>query len=363
MNREIEKKETKESKEIVKNIKRIPIYFIEPKKTDVLIGKKMSNIDITEFKFNETSNSSYNKSSKEFVKEYVFSHKKNPKLLLKGRENAQDSKYILMEYKPKQQKIEIMPANRWVNLMKTFEYRVEKNDKNEKEKSTLDINEEKRKNRLKNLNELQKMLFNKGYIKKNKNTRRGPKKKINSSDDKNDNEDGFAVFGENGFKEDSHSSEKSLELEEQEKSDYDEKNKEIFGIKENTKAKEENITPKKNYSDDNDENENENDCLESYSSEEEQLTENDNALFENLQNMKSPKAKRNEEQSLKNSELADSLVNLLGKVSRMTYQDIFGNLLKQYPTEILENELDKLLDLKAGHFCEDHNGETYYFLK
>ena len=93
------------------NIASIPIYFSNNllSKKDIIIGKVQLQ-DKNNFKVTP------NKPEIQGIKEYTLSNDSNKYLQYTGRENIQDSNYVLMKYNSKSKEIQMYPANIWVNF-------------------------------------------------------------------------------------------------------------------------------------------------------------------------------------------------------------------------------------------------------
>ena len=126
----------------------IPIFFSNhlSSKKDILIGKVQLS-DKNNFKVVPRKDA-----QNQTIKEYDLINDSNNYSQYTGRENAQDSNYILMKYNSKDNEIQMYPANTWINFFKSTK-KVENNvDLKEKEKSL--------KEQQKNMNKMLKKFFN-----------------------------------------------------------------------------------------------------------------------------------------------------------------------------------------------------------
>ena len=182
----------------------VPIYFNErlPSKQNLLIGKIQLPAPKNLYKMTAAP------TSVSGVKEYIITKENDEKLQYKGTENKQDSNYVLLKYNSKDNEIHMYPANRWVSFFKSI-----KSKNNEAEPKD---HEKKMKEELKRRNEIYKDLFNfNGQQGATDKPKKGRAKKKGLLDNFKEEEDIFKPVKQKEvteFKEDSHSSENSLDL-------------------------------------------------------------------------------------------------------------------------------------------------------
>ena len=362
---------------------KIPLYFKNLNEDEnILIGNGLLDNNKNNYKFSNQKTSqqtNYKYSSKDFT----FYDKTNPDSLYKGREVNQDSCYILMEYRQTIKKFIIYPANKWVNFKKSFNYKYENlniqmpqkkdpstsaNDKKKIEQNDiLNAIELKIKQKKKESAEINKLFKCDIYskIKSEAGKKRSTTQKISKRVIKNNEENNEENLDEENldfdFDEDSHSSEKDPNLD-----DSDESIKEENSVNKN--KKEEN-TNNKQKEEDSLEDEDYN-FEDSYSSEvDEKKMDKDDELFGHLNPSKSNSLDKNSdllnkkrERSEKgNNDLKVSLINLLAKNNRMTYEEIFEGLNKEYSPNVIQENIDGLLNECTNKYTD--KGETYYFRK
>ncbi len=259
-----------------------------------------------------------------------------------------------MEYNPKMKRMEIMPANKWVNFMKSF--RVKNNDNYEE----IERKKDKKKDEIREIQKMVKLstalASNKGKGRKGQKKKKGNILGKNKEDDDSEDEEinnSKSKRKKIEFKEDSHSSEVDPSLEEIEEDD-------IWGDKEDKKKKEEDNKGKNNegekskdeskghkligLDEDGEEDEDDDDCFDGISSD------------ENIDNDFYPLKPQNEQR------MADALNILLSKKDRMTFDEILKGLCNDFDQSIVEEKIDILLDENTSHFI-DKDGVIYYFKK
>ena len=359
---------------------KIPIYFNNLSDDEnILIGNGTFNNNRNNYKFSNQKTQSTNQ--KRPIKEFTLVNKTNPDSLYKGREFTQDSCYILMEYKQNSKKFVIYPANKWVNFKKSFNYKIDIQTPPKKDPSTsidkkkfeqneqLEAIESNIKKKKKEKAELNKLFKFSEYskIKSDTGKKKSGKQKISNRNIKNNEENNDENLDEEkgnyDFDEDSHSSEKSPNLD-----DSDEPEKEE--ISENKNKKEENTENKQKEESLEDE---DFEFEDSYSSEvDEKKMEKDDELFGHLNNNKNnsfdvknsdllnKKRERNEKGNY--DLIKESIINLFAKKNRMTYEEIFEGLMKEYKSEVIQEHIDDLLNNCTRKYVDD-KGETYYFWK
>lgn len=277
-------------------------------------------------------------------KEFFLIDKTNKSSLYKGREGAQDSKYVLMKYSSKDNEIHMYPANNWVNFFTSpIRIRTEK----EKGKEPLDEKEKRKKK-----NQLRKTFFNTDNEYNVEEKQKQKKKKKGLLDNNKDDE-----FGDEPkkklaeFKEDSHSSEIELELgydsfDDEEK----EKNKEEKKIKEVKKKEEKSEEEEEEESEDKESNSNDD------------YDNNDDNNIDFMNKYSNLMGKKRERENNPGYDIEERLENLLRKKDRMTEEEIIGELKKEYKIEIIEKYLFDVIDKITSKFTDD-DGAEYYYLK
>ena len=305
------------------NIASIPIYFSNNllSKKDIIIGKVQLQ-DKNNFKVTP------NKPEIQGIKEYTLSNDSNKYLQYTGRENIQDSNYVLMKYNSKSKEIQMYPANIWVNFFKSMK----KSGKNE-----LDLKEKdkKLKDQIKEKNRISKTHFNfdtEFYEGEEKKKKRPKKKGILANNEEDEGSKGETKKVLPEFKEDSHSSEFEAELGYDSFESDDEKKK-----KEEKKRKEEESEDDKDMNSD---------------------VSKDDENFHNYLNLIGKKRERENNPSY---ELEERLENILRKKNRMTEDEIIVELKKVCKMEDIEKYFETVLDNITNNFIEK-DGEKYYFL-
>ena len=331
------------------NSSSIPIYFSNhfSSNKDILIGKVQNLSDKSSFKVNvETKDTSI-----PGVKEYNLVNEKDDYLQFTGKENVQDSNYVLMKYDPKNNEIQMYPANIWINFFKSNK-KIKKDEKDIKDKEKELKEQIKRNNKMMREHFNFEQEINEGDKKKQKK----PKKKkgilANNEDEEASKDEPKKTLKE--FEEDSHSSEIEMEL------GYDsfEFEDEEEQKKEDKKKKEEEKT-KKNKKDEDDE------------EEEEEEDEDDKDINSDVSNDEDFKkmndyfigiGKKRERENNPGYDLEEKMENLLRRKNRMTEDELIIELKKVCKKEDIEKYFEKALDNITNSFMED-DGEKYYYLK
>ena len=327
----------------------IPIYFSNnfSSNKDILIGKVQNLQDKTSFKVTTQD------TLIQGVKEYTLINDNDEYLQYSGKENVQDSNYVLMKYNSKDNEIQMYPANIWINFFKS----TKKIKKDEKDDKDIKDKEKELKEQIKKNNKMMREHFNfdqelnEGDIKKKKK----PKKKKGilayNEDEEAFKEEPKQTLKE--FKEDSHSSELEMELgyDSFEFEDEEDKKKEDKKRKEEEKNKKE----KKDDDDEEEEEEDEDDKdNDSYVSDD----EDDQKLFENFRSI----GKKREREKNPGYELEEKMENLLRKKSRMTEDELINELKKECKKEDIGKYFETALENIADSFMGD-DGEKMYYLK
>ena len=337
------------------NIASIPIYFSNhlPSKKDILIGKVQlqdkNNYKVVPIK-SENQGTKTIKSESQLIKEYTLLSDSNKFVQYTGRENIQDSNYVLMKYNSKSKEIQMYPANNWVNFFKSM--------KKPEKKEELDLKAKDKilKDQIKEKNRISKNFFNfenEFYEGEDKKKKR-PKKKgllANNEDDEESKGSNKKVLPE--FKEDSHSSEIEAELGyDSFESDDEKKKKEEKKRKEEEKKKQEKKEVEQEEEED-EESEDDKDIDSDVSKDEgfNQVNEYFNLI-----------GKKRERENNPSYELEERLENILRKKNRMTEEEIIVELKKVCKMEDIEKYFEIVLDNITNNFTDD-DGEKYYYLK
>ena len=323
------------------NIASIPIYFSNNllSKKDIIIGKVQLQ-DKNNFKVTP------NKPEIQGIKEYTLSNDSNKYLQYTGRENIQDSNYVLMKYNSKSKEIQMYPANIWVNFFKSMK----KSGKNE-----LDLKEKdkKLKDQIKEKNRISKTHFNfdtEFYEGEEKKKKRPKKKGILANNEEDEGSKGETKKVLPEFKEDSHSSEFEAELGYDSFESDDEKKK-----KEEKKRKEE--EKKKQEKKDEEEEE------EEESEDDKDMNSDVSKDDENFHNYLSLIGKKRERENNPSYELEERLENILRKKNRMTEDEIIVQLKKVCKMEDIEKYFETVLDNITNNFIENDGEKYYYYFK
>ena len=147
----------------------IPIYFTSHLTSkELLIGKTRLQTEKSKFKITTRPTQISG------VKEFILSNDSNKNLVYAGRENHQDSNYVLMKCNSEGTEIMMYPANNWVNFFKSTKKPIQKEEDKEKEKDK----EKERKERIKEKNSKIKKYFNFNFeVRTDEQKKRGKKKK------------------------------------------------------------------------------------------------------------------------------------------------------------------------------------------
>ena len=319
----------------------IPIYFSNhfSSNKDILIGKVQNLQDKTSFKVTTQD------TLIQGVKEYTLINDNDEYLQYSGKENVQDSNYVLMKYNSKDNEIQMYPANIWINFFKS----TKKIKKDEKDDKDIKDKEKELKEQIKKNNKMMREHFN-----FDQELNEGDKKKKGilafNEDEEAFKEEPKQTLKE--FKEDSHSSELEMELgyDSFEFEDEEDKKKEDKKRKEEEKNKKE----KKDDDDEEEEEEDEDDKdNDSYVSD-----EDDKKLFENFRSI----GKKREREKNPGYELEEKMENLLRKKSRMTEDELINELKKECKKEDIGKYFETALENIADSFMGD-DGEKMYYLK
>ena len=327
----------------------IPIYFSNhfSSNKDILIGKVQNLQDKTSFKVTTQD------TLIQGVKEYTLINDNDEYLQYSGKENVQDSNYVLMKYNSKDNEIQMYPANIWINFFKS----TKKIKKDEKDDKDIKDKEKELKEQIKKNNKMMREHFNfdQELNEGDKKKKKKPKKKKGilayNEDEEAFKEEPKQTLKE--FKEDSHSSELEMELGYDSFEFEDEEDKK----KEDKKRKEEEKNKKEKKDDDDDEEEEEEDednkDNDSYVSD-----EDDKKLFENFRSI----GKKREREKNPGYELEEKMENLLRKKSRMTEDELINELKKECKKEDIGKYFETALENIADSFMGD-DGEKMYYLK
>ena len=327
----------------------VPIYFNErlPSKQNLLIGKIQLPGPKNLYKMTAAP------TSVSGVKEYTITKENDEKLQYKGTENKQDSNYVLLKYNSKDNEIHMYPANRWVSFFKSI-----KSKNNEAEPKD---HEKKMKEELKRRNEIYKDLFNfNGQQGATDKPKKGRAKKKGLLDNFKEEEDIFKPVKQKEvteFKEDSHSSENSLDLADDSYSEDEKIKKELTEKKKKEKEKEKVKEPEKNENEEDEESPDDDD-----DKDDNEIPDDDSQFFKQLDSFSNMIGKKRDRESSPNFEMEEIMENILRKKSRMTYQEILEELKKECKTEDIDKYFEDILDRITDTFQES-NGETYYYLK
>ena len=334
--------ESKQQTQKEPNSSSVPIYFsnLLPSNKNLLIGKIQLPSQKNFYKLTKSTQTSG-------VKEYTIIKQNENKFQYKGNENNQDSNYVLMKYNSKDKEIYMYPANRWVNFFKSTI--------TEKKPMDLKEREKKIKQEAKKRNDLYKNFFNTnsqfGAEDKKKQTR--PKK-----DNKKDEEESLSEKAPKKqiqeFKEDSHSSEKSLALADDSFESDSEKMKEVEA-KKIEKEKEKGKGKEGGEEDENDSDDSKDDDKDDNSE-----VEDDSLFFKQIESF-NMMGKKRERESGPAFDMEEKIENLLRKKNKMTYDEIIVEVKKEFKDEDIEKYFEEILDRITESFPE--NNEQYYFLK
>ena len=340
----------------------IPIYFKSSK--DLYIGKGSFKNNKSSFKFtNVEPPTTTNTSSKYYVKEFALISRDKLKkdIIYKGREAPQDSNYILMKYNSDNRSLQICPANKWINFFQSFNYNQEKKEDKELQKK------KEMKEKYKNFKE----IFNFDYIddmKKDKKEKKNTRKKktlLPTSNDEDEDDDSLSKKKKKNydFKDDSHSSELSLDLKEDSFESEEERRKEEKKMREEEekrkkeeekrkiKEKEKNQSDKDEFDEYDDYDDK---SFEDVPSDVDENEEDNNEIFDFL-------SKKRNREKYPYDNMKEELVNLLRKKNKRTYEEIMIELIKKFNKELVEQYIEQLLDENTSKFFEGN--ESYYFLK
>ena len=336
--------ESNQQKQKDNNLISAPVYFSKllPSNKNLLIGKVQLPFQKNMYKVSKSSQTSGGK-------EYIIEKEKEDKYNYKGNENNQDSNYVLMKYNSKLNQIFMYPANSWINFFKSTISKKDPVDLKEREKRLKQ--EAKRKN------DLYKNFFN-------TNTQFGTEDKKKQKRSKNNdilanNKEGEdEIFEEKPkkiikeFKEDSHSSENSLELAEDSFESDNEKKKKETEVKKKEKEKVKNEEESGEEGEDNDD------------SEDDDKNENsdDEALFlKQFDSYSHMIGKKRDRENTLETDMEEKIENLLRKKNKMTEEEIIVELKKEYKVEDIDKYYEQILERITEKFEE--NGEEFYFLK
>ena len=322
----------------------IPIYFSSnmPSK-ELLIGKTRLQSDKNKFKVKTTTTQIIG------VKEFTLLNDSNKNIIYSGRENHQDSNYVLMKCNSDCTEIRMYPANNWVNFFKSSKKTIKKEGE-ERDK------EKERKDRIKENNNRSKKYFNFHLeVKTEEQKKKGKPKKAGVLDR---NLEELFIEKEkkrylDEFKEDSHSSENDPDLKQESESEKEDYNK----INEKKKKEEEKAKEKEEKNEE---------------EEEEEEDEDDNYDFSSLDNIENFESKygnidnlignKRDREKTEKDEMEEELENLFRKKNRMTYNEIVIELKKKFDIKTIEKYIEDLLNEITSNFLEK-NEETYYYLK
>ena len=347
-----------ESSKKEKDTSSIPILFNDSK--DLYIGKGSLKYSKNSFKFLNTKppqqkQGTSSASSKYSIKEFTIISKDKDKskktIAYKGREAPQDSTYILMKFNS--DSIQMCPANKWINFVQSLNYLEEKIEDKEKK---IEDKEDKRKKEIKEHNSILKQFFNFDFIdemredQKPKRKTRKKKGLLDNNKDEDLSEDDKKKKKKDKFnyEEDSHSSEKDPNLKDQSSDSELEK----LNEEKEEKKKEEDKDKEKDDSDDLFDEDDKG--LERAASEVDE-NESDKEFINDLLNNKRKREKYPDDN------MKEELDNLLRKKGKMTYEEIYEDLIKKFKPDIVQQYIEQLLDEYTKKYNDGK--ETFYFLK
>ena len=335
----------------------IPIIFNDSSKSskELFIGKASLKNNKSSYKFKESNSSSQPVGTKFPIKEFTLINKEESKknIQYKGREAPQDSRYILMKYNQDKKSMQICPANKWVHFIQSY-FNLDKNKDEDKEK--------KKKIDSKEMMQNFKDIFNFSHyedIKKEKKKKKKGGKGEYDYDKKNSNKNGDNEGDDikekeidYNYKEDSHSSEDALDLDEDSyEIENERRKKEEKLLKEEEKRKKEEEESKKKKENESEEDEDD-DSFKDLDSE-----VDENAIEKTVGFI----AKKRNREIRPEEKMEEELSNILRKKGKMSYDEICSELIKAFSRELVEANIDELLDKNTKKYIE--NKETFYFLK
>ena len=322
----------------------IPIYFTSHLTSkELLIGKTRLQTEKSKFKITTRPTQISG------VKEFILSNDSNKNLVYAGRENHQDSNYVLMKCNSEGTEIMMYPANNWVNFFKSTKKPNHKEEDKEKEK----YKEKERKERIKEKNSKIKKYFNFNFeVRTDEQKKRGKKKKGGVLDRNMDEKQELEMEANkvnylDEFKEDSNSSLLDPDLKEESESET---------YKKEEKKKKEEEKPKEEKNEEEEEEEEDKDLDDESSLERIEKFESKYGNYDDFVGNK-----RERENSVKDK-MEEELENLLRKKDRMTYDEIIIELKKNFDGKNIEKYIDDLLDKITSKFYGDDK-ELYYYLK
>ena len=159
------------------------------------------------------------------------------------------------------------------------------------------------------------------------------------------------------FKEDSHSSENSLDLADDSYSEDEKIKKELTEKKKKEKEKDKVKEPEKNENEEDEESPDDDD-----DKDDNEIPDDDSQFFKQLDSFSNMIGNKRDRESSPNFEMEEIMENILRKKSRMTYQEILEELKKECKMEDIDKYFEDILDRITDTFQES-NGETYYYLK
>ena len=324
----------------------IPIYFSSqiPSK-ELLIGKTRLQTEKSKFKVTTKP------TQIQGIKEFNLLNDTNKSLFYSGRENRQDSNYILMKCNSDGTEIRMYPANNWVNFFKGM--------KKQENKEDVNIDKEKqRKEKIKERNNKVKNYFNFHMEVKTEEQKKKGRAKKGGLLDRNKDEELEMVQDKkkkkfyDEYKEDSHSSEQDMDLKEESDSEDIFRKEDKKKEKEKEKEKEDKISKQDKTEEEEDEDDNDNDS-----------SLNDIEKFESKYgNVDDFIGNKRERIKTKKDEMEEELENILRKTNRMTFEEIVEELKKKFNNKDIETFIGDLLNENTSNFTEN-NGEQYYYLK
>lgn len=337
----------------------IPLTF---NSKELYVGKGTLKGDKSNYKFTSLKPPEKTTTSQKYnIKEFNIINKDKAKkdIIYKGRETPQDSCYILMKYNSEHHCMQLYKANKWINFIQTFNF---------KDKKIEDI-EGKKKEEQKAKNKIIKDYFNfehSAEMLKDKNERKNTRKKKDilannkpgdDLDDENFSDDGKKKKrNKYEFKEDSHSSENDPELADDSYEEEKKRRKEEEKLREEEEKRiemeKEKLKNEKN--DDNNESDMDDFDDDSFNEQPSDINDDDDNDILDLLNKKRKREKNDLEENMK-----EELNNLLIKNNRMTYDEIFGNLVKKFDGGQVDQYIGKILDENTEKFRE--NDQIYYF--
>lgn len=258
----------------------------------------------------------------------------------------QTTKYVLFEYNPSTNRIQVYPACEWYLFKKDFEY---------KNLSKLEDAEEKMKSRINAVNVLKRKKEDQPTKKDEQSSGRpGRKKKKEDDEELPEKSMGTKKEKEDAFGSDyEHSSENDVELKSI-SSDLEE-----FGKDKTEKEEKPKYMNKINHESEEEEEEEE-ESDDDFANQPSEVDEEGEIEESFNKKLLGGKRERDEEKTTF-IRMCEALGSLLAKNKHMTYERIVKEINKDFSTEDTEKYLKSVLDKMTKMF--NQNGETYYFKK